>query len=62
MQLYIDESGSLGKKGKFFVIAGLVPENPKRIKNIIKRYSLKLGRLNNALDELKGTRLNFSQK
>lgn len=62
MQIYIDESGNLGKKGRFFVISALMPEKPKRIKNIIKRCCVRFGRANNILDEIKGYNLNFSQK
>lgn len=63
MQIYIDESGDLGKKGKrFFVIAALIPDKPKRIKNIIKRCCVKFGRPNGALDEIKGADLTFPRK
>jgi len=44
MQIYIDESGNLGKKGRFFIIAALIPERSRRIVNIIKRYCIKLGK------------------
>jgi len=62
MQIYIDESGNLGKKGRFFVIAALTPEKPKRIINIIRRYCIKFGKPNNALDEIKGKILTFPNK
>ena len=62
MQLFIDESGNLGKKGRFFVIAGLTPQKPKRIVNIIKRCCVKFGKPDRALNELKGHCLSFSQK
>lgn len=62
MQLFIDESGNLGKKGRFFVIAGLIPQKPKRIANIIKRCCVKFGKPDDALDELKGHCLSFPQK
>lgn len=63
MQIYIDESGDLGKKGKrFFVIAAFMPEKPKRIINIIKRCCVKFGKPDDALEELDGTVLTFPRK
>jgi len=62
MQIYIDESGNLGKKKRFFIIAALTPEKSRRIINIIKRYCIKLGKPNDALDEIKGPILNFPNK
>ncbi len=63
MQIFIDESGNLGKRGRFFVICALMPENPKRLKNIIKRCIAKLARANDTvLDELKSPFLTFPQK
>lgn len=38
IKIYIDESGNLGLNEGYFVIAMLAPTNPKRIKNIIKRF------------------------
>ncbi|MFA5317994.1 MAG: DUF3800 domain-containing protein [Patescibacteria group bacterium] len=54
MQIYIDESGNLGKKGRYFVIAMLIPFKKKRIKNIIKNFCSK-----ESLEEIKGTLLTF---
>src|SRR3989344_338973 len=62
MQILIDESGNLGVEGRFFVIAALLPNNPKRIKNIVKRSCIKFGKPNSILDELKGSVLSFPQK
>jgi len=61
MQIFIDESGNLGKSGRFFVISALAPNNPKRIKNIIKRCCVKF-RKPEVLDEIKGKILTFSRK
>lgn len=48
-----DESGSLGKGcGRYFVIAALETTNPKRLKNIVQRFTLK-----HSLPEIKGTEL-----
>jgi len=62
MQIYIDESGNLGKKARFFVIAASILQNPKRIKNIIKRNCVKLGDAGCVLDEIKASVLTFPQK
>jgi len=62
MQIYLDESGNLGKKDRFFVIAILIPEKPNRIKNIIKGCFLKFRKPNDILEEIKGHNLSFSQK
>lgn len=61
MQIFIDESGNLGKGGRFFVISALTPDNPSRIKNIIKRCCVKF-RKPEVLDEIKGKVLTFSRK
>lgn len=61
MQIFIDESGNLGKKGRFFVIAALAPDNPNRIKNIIKKCCLRFGKPD-VLDEIKGEVLTFPRK
>lgn len=68
MRVYIDESGDLGtgninKKGRFFVLAALVPiKNPKRLKNIIKRSCIKFALQGSILEEIHGTDLKFKQK
>ena len=62
MQIFIDESGNLGKKGRFFVIAAFMPEKPRRIKNIIKHCCVDFGKPGQPLEELNGTTLNFPRK
>lgn len=62
MQLYMDESGNLGKSGRYFIFACLCPQNPKRIKNVIKRSCVKFGKANSPLIEIKGGLLDTSQK
>lgn len=61
LQLFIDESGDLGKKGRFFVIAALIPNNTKRIKNLIKHCCVSFGD-KKPLSEIKGTHLTFPQR
>jgi len=64
MQIYIDESGNLGRKGKFFVIASVIPDKnkAKRLKKIIKRSCIKFKVGNCALPEIKTSKLTFPQK
>jgi len=57
MELFIDESGNLGKKDRFFVIALLYPANKKRILNIAKHFNAELG-----VDEIKGSNLSVPEK
>ena len=57
MELFVDESGNLGKKERFFVIALLRPYNKERIKNIAKHFNAKQG-----IDEIKGTKLAFPEQ
>lgn len=57
MELYFDESGNLGKKDRYFVIAMLMPVNKNRIKNFAKRFCAKAGH-----DEIKASNLAFPQK
>lgn len=57
MFCFIDESGNLGTKDRFFVIAMLVPQKPKRISNFVKKFCAE-----NKLLELKGSQLSFPQK
>jgi hypothetical protein len=61
MQIFVDESGNLGKKGDYFVIACIIPENCPRIKHIIKNSCVKFGGVK-PLKEIKTTLLNFPQK
>lgn len=62
MQIYIDESGNLGKKDRYFIILALIPQKPKRIKNIIKRACVRLGISDNTVEEIKASKLSFSDK
>lgn len=57
MELFIDESGNLGRKNRFFVIALLYPRNKKRILNIAKHFNAKMG-----TDEIKASQLPFPDK
>lgn len=53
-----DESGNLGGgSGRYFVIAALETNNPKRLKNIVQRFTLKY-----SLPEIKGTELSVPQR
>lgn len=62
MQILIDESGNLGKQGKYFVIAALVPNNKKRIKNLIKNSCVKFGVDGVPLKEIHAYELSLPQK
>jgi len=57
MNIYVDESGNLGAKDRYFVIALFVPTNINRIKNIIKRHCAK-----NNIAELKASETTFPDK
>jgi len=53
-----DESGNLGGgRGRYFVIVALQTTNPKRLKNIVQRFTLK-----QSLSEIKGTELSVTQR
>lgn len=54
---FVDESGDLGKGGRYFIIAIIVPQKSKRIANFMKRFCAK-----NNLKEVKAAQLSFSQK
>ena len=54
---FVDESGDLGAKGKYFAIVLLAPQNGKRISNFMKKFCVK-----NNLNEVKGSNLSFPQK
>ena len=55
---YIDESGGLGKKDRYFVLALIVfTTKGKRIKRIVKNYCL-----DNNFNELKGTLLKLPER
>ena len=55
--IFVDESGDLGAKGRYFVIVLLCPQNRKRISNFMKRFCINTG-----LREVKSSRLSFTQK
>ncbi len=55
--LFVDESGDLGKKERFFVIAMLLPQRSKRILNFMRNFVVK-----NKLDEIKASTLSWSDK
>lgn len=55
--IFVDESGELGTKHRYFVIAMLVPQRSKRIVNLIKRFVLR-----NNLPEVKGSLLSTPDK
>lgn len=62
LKVFIDESGNLGTKGRFFIIAALATNNGKRIKNLSKRKLIKLKKAGYPLNELKASNLSFPQK
>lgn len=55
--LFIDESGDLGKKGRYFVIAMLAPQDGKRIVNFMRDFCAEKG-----IQEVKASQLTFPQK
>lgn len=61
MQIFIDESGDLGKRGRYFVIAALLPKNTKRIKNLMRRCCVKFG-TDSPLEEIKGSLLKLPER
>lgn len=64
MNIFIDESGNLGKSGKYFVIAALIPYDArarKRIKNLIKNGCVSYAEEGEVLDEIKGKNLTVEQ-
>lgn len=55
--VFVDESGDLGRGGRYFVIAIIVPQNSKRISNFMKKFCAR-----NNLQEVKAAQLSFVQK
>ena len=54
MWVYIDESGNLGSKGKFFLLAAVVCSNDKvkkKIKNMIRSAKVRFADEEKVLDE-----------
>lgn len=54
---FIDESGDLGTKKRYFVITLLAPQKSKRISNFMRKFCVK-----NSIQEVKASQLSFSQK
>lgn len=54
---FIDESGDLGTKERYFVITLLAPQKTKRIINFMRKFCAK-----NAIQEVKASQLSFLQK
>lgn len=61
MQIFLDESGNLGRQGRYFVIACLIPHQSNRIKNIVKRCRVSFGE-SRPLSELKAYNMTFEQR
>jgi hypothetical protein len=57
MRIFVDESGDLGAGGRYFVIAMLTPQKPKRIVNFMRKFCAQ-----NGLREVKGSLLTFPEK
>ena len=57
LKIYIDESGDLGKGGRYFVIGAFCTQDGKRIRNVIKKHCAKYG-----IDELKNFGMSFVHK
>ncbi len=57
MNIYVDESGNLGTKDRYFVIAMCRFDHPKRIKNFVKRLSA-----GKNIQEIKAINLTYSEK
>ncbi len=55
--VFVDESGDLGNGGRYFVIAIIMPQRSKRISNFMKAFCAR-----NSLQEVKASKLSFSQK
>jgi hypothetical protein len=55
--LFVDESGDLGTKGRYFVITMIAPQRSKRISNFMRKFCAR-----NIIPEIKASQLSFSQK
>lgn len=55
--LFVDESGNLGTKDRYFVLVLLSPQNSKRIVNFMRKFSAR-----HSLQEVKASRLSVPQK
>lgn len=54
---FVDESGDLGTKERYFVITLLAPQKSKRISNFMRKFCVR-----NAVQEVKASQLSFGQK
>jgi len=57
LKIYVDESGNLGSRGRYFVIGTFCTEDGKRVRNIIKKYCSRNGK-----DELKNYGMTFPDR
>ncbi len=57
LKIYVDESGDLGRRGRYFVIGAFCTEDGKRIRNVIKKHCAKYG-----IEELKNFGMSFAHK
>ncbi len=55
--LFVDESGNLGTKDRYFVLVLLAPQRNKRIVNFMRKFCAR-----NNLPEVKASKLTFPQK
>ncbi len=55
--LFVDESGNLGAKDRYFVLVLLAPHQSKRIVNLMRKFCAR-----HNLKEVKASRLSFPQK
>jgi Protein of unknown function (DUF3800) len=55
--LFVDESGNLGMKDRYFILVLFAPQRGKRIVNFMRKFCAK-----NNLSEVKASRLSFPQK
>lgn len=65
MWVYIDESGNLGSKGKFFLLAAVICSNDKvkkKIKNMIRSAKVRFADEEKVLDEIHAVNLEYAQR
>ncbi|MEK7604533.1 MAG: DUF3800 domain-containing protein [Patescibacteria group bacterium] len=55
--LFVDESGNLGTKDRYFVLVLFAPQRSKRVVNFMRKFCA-----TNKLSEVKASRLSFPQK
>ncbi len=56
MYIYIDESGELGNKSKYFVIGFIAIDDPKKISRIISKTKQKYKKQLGNFQEIKGNK------